>query len=100
LVIARCRAPSIRRRPISTRGTGHNEKSGYSERPDDFEKNMERINKKFETRDLLFRVLTCSSAVNPNRRSALSAYGTSHWAIIEARDQLRDEYNIEVDICG
>src|SRR6202522_2102127 len=32
-----------------TRGTGHNEKSGYSERPDDFEKNMERINKKFET---------------------------------------------------
>ena len=25
------------------------------------------------------------------------AYGTSHWAIIESRDQLRDEYNIEVD---
>jgi pyruvate/2-oxoacid:ferredoxin oxidoreductase alpha subunit len=24
-------------------------------------------------------------------------YGTSHWAIIESRDQLREEYNIETD---
>src|SRR5690242_3708126 len=31
------------------RGSGHNEKSQYSERPDDFERNMERINRKFET---------------------------------------------------
>jgi 2-oxoglutarate/2-oxoacid ferredoxin oxidoreductase subunit alpha len=31
------------------RGSGHNEKAQYSERPDDFERNMERINKKFET---------------------------------------------------
>src|SRR5882762_10140955 len=31
-----------------SRGSGHNEKSQYSERPDDFEKNMERINRKFE----------------------------------------------------
>src|SRR6201987_428962 len=30
------------------RGSGHNEKSQYSERPDDFERNMERINRKFE----------------------------------------------------
>src|SRR6201988_5212745 len=32
-----------------TRGSGHNENAQYSERADDFEKNMERINKKFET---------------------------------------------------
>src|SRR5712692_2708098 len=32
-----------------TRGSGHNERSQYSERPDDFEINMERINRKFET---------------------------------------------------
>src|SRR5205807_3822383 len=25
------------------------------------------------------------------------AYGTSHWAILEARDQLRKEYNLEAD---
>ena len=32
-----------------TRGSGHNEHAQYSERPDDYERNMERINRKFET---------------------------------------------------
>jgi len=32
-----------------TRGSGHNDKSNYSERPDDYENNMERLNRKFET---------------------------------------------------
>jgi 2-oxoglutarate/2-oxoacid ferredoxin oxidoreductase subunit alpha len=78
-----------------TRGTGHNEKSGYSERPDDFEKNMERINKKFETaRSFVPRPELMS---NGKTKIGIIAYGTSHWAIIEARDQLRDEYNIETD---
>jgi 2-oxoglutarate/2-oxoacid ferredoxin oxidoreductase subunit alpha len=79
-----------------TRGTGHNEKSGYSERPDDFEKNMERINKKFETaRSFVPRpeLLTGKSKA----KIGIIAYGTSHWGIIEARDQLRDEYNVETD---
>jgi 2-oxoglutarate/2-oxoacid ferredoxin oxidoreductase subunit alpha len=31
------------------RGSGHNEKAQYSERADDFENNMERLNRKFET---------------------------------------------------
>src|ERR1700758_431554 len=31
------------------RGSGHNEASQYSERPDDYEHNMERLNRKFET---------------------------------------------------
>src|ERR1700704_2759964 len=74
-----------------TRGTGHNEKSGYSERPDDFEKNMERINKKFETaRSFVPRpeVETGKSKIG------IIAYGTSHWGLLESRDQLRFEYNI------
>jgi len=79
-----------------TRGTGHNEKSGYSERPDDFEKNMERINKKFETaRSFVPRPELISS--KSKSKIGVIAYGTSHWAIIESRDQLRDEYNIETD---
>jgi 2-oxoglutarate ferredoxin oxidoreductase subunit alpha len=79
-----------------TRGTGHNEKSGYSERPDDFEKNMERINKKFETaRAFVPRPELMSG--NAKAKIGIIAYGTSHWGIIEARDQLRDEYNIETD---
>jgi 2-oxoglutarate ferredoxin oxidoreductase subunit alpha len=77
-----------------TRGSGHNEKSQYSERPDDFERNMERINRKFETaRSFVPRpeVSTGKSKIG------ILAYGTSHWAIIEARDQLRKEYNLETD---
>ncbi len=79
-----------------TRGTGHNEKSGYSERPDDFEKNMERINKKFETA----RAFVPRPELMTGKGKAkigIIAYGTSHWGIIEARDQLRDEYDIETD---
>ena len=76
------------------RGSGHNEKSQYSERPDDFEHNMERINRKFET--------ARSHVPRPEVHTGKSkigviAYGTSHWAITESRDQLRNEYNMEVD---
>ncbi len=77
------------------RGSGHNEKGLYSERPDDFEKNMERVNKKFETaRSSVPRpeVITTGKA-----KIGILAYGTSHWGIVEARDQLRNEYGIETD---
>jgi 2-oxoglutarate/2-oxoacid ferredoxin oxidoreductase subunit alpha len=76
------------------RGSGHNEKGQYSERPDDYEKNMERLNRKFETaRSFVPRP---ELAVNGSRIGII-AYGTSHWAIVESRDQLRKEYNIETD---
>jgi 2-oxoglutarate/2-oxoacid ferredoxin oxidoreductase subunit alpha len=77
------------------RGSGHNEKSQYSERPDDFERNMERINRKFETaRSFVPRpeVITTGKA-----KIGIIAYGTSHWAIVESRDQLQKEYNLETD---
>jgi 2-oxoglutarate ferredoxin oxidoreductase subunit alpha len=77
------------------RGSGHNEHGRYSERPDDYEHNMERVNKKFETaRSFVPRpeVVTTGKA-----KIGIIAYGTSHWGIIEARDQLRDEYGIETD---
>src|SRR6266849_4840937 len=32
-----------------TRGSGHNERAAYSERPDDYKHNMDRLNKKYET---------------------------------------------------
>jgi 2-oxoglutarate ferredoxin oxidoreductase subunit alpha len=77
------------------RGSGHNEKSQYSERPDDFEKNMERINRKFETaRSFVPRPEVVS---NGKAKIGFIAYGTSHWAMVESRDQLRKEYNIETD---
>jgi len=34
---------------------------------------------------------------NGKSKIGIIAYGTSHWAIIESRDQLQKEYNLEVD---
>jgi 2-oxoglutarate/2-oxoacid ferredoxin oxidoreductase subunit alpha len=77
------------------RGSGHNEKSQYSERPDDFEKNMERVNRKFETaRSFVPRPEVVQSAKS---KIGIIAYGTSHWAITESRDQMRKEYDTETD---
>ncbi len=76
------------------RGSGHNEKSQYSERPDDFEHNMERINRKFETA----RSHVPRPEVHTGKsKIGIIAYGTSHWAITESLDQLRGEYNMEAD---
>ena len=78
-----------------TRGSGHDEQARYSERGDDFERNMERLNRKFETaRSFVPRPELMGSG---KARIGIIAYGTSHWAIIESRDQLRKEYNIETD---
>jgi 2-oxoglutarate/2-oxoacid ferredoxin oxidoreductase subunit alpha len=76
------------------RGSGHNEEARYSERPDDFERNMERINRKFETA----RSFVPRPDVDTGKaKIGIIAYGTSHWGIIESRDQLRNEYKIETD---
>ena len=77
------------------RGSGHNEKSQYSERPDDFERNMERVNRKFETaRSFVPRPEVVQTGKS---KIGIIAYGTSHWAITESRDQMRKEYNTETD---
>src|ERR1700746_1465072 len=77
------------------RGSGHNEKAQYSERADDFENNMERLNRKFETaRSFVPRP---EITKGKNAKIGIIGYGTSHWGITESRDQLRSEYGIETD---
>jgi 2-oxoglutarate ferredoxin oxidoreductase subunit alpha len=77
------------------RGSGHNEKAQYSERPDDFERNMERLNKKFETaRSAVPRPEVVASGKS---KIGIIAYGTTHWAITESRDQLSNEHKLETD---
>jgi 2-oxoglutarate ferredoxin oxidoreductase subunit alpha len=77
------------------RGSGHNERSGYSERPDDYAHNMERLNKKFETA----RSFVPKPELTGTGKAEIGilAYGTSHWAVIESLDQLKKEYKIEAD---
>jgi 2-oxoglutarate ferredoxin oxidoreductase subunit alpha len=79
-----------------TRGTGHNEKSGYSERPEDWKKNLDRLVRKLETarRALPAPVIDEVSGAEVG----LMAYGGTHWAIVEARDQLRDN-GVETSYC-
>jgi 2-oxoglutarate ferredoxin oxidoreductase subunit alpha len=81
------------------RGSGHNERAQYSERADDFEKNMERLNRKFETaRSFVPRPeITKGDTAKGPVKIGIIGYGTSHWGITESRDQLREEYGIETD---
>jgi 2-oxoglutarate/2-oxoacid ferredoxin oxidoreductase subunit alpha len=77
------------------RGSGHNERALYSERADDFENNMERLNRKFESaRSFVPRP---DITKGKNAKIGIVGYGTSHWGITESRDQLREEYKIETD---
>jgi 2-oxoglutarate ferredoxin oxidoreductase subunit alpha len=72
-----------------TRGTGHNDKSGYSERPEDWKKNMDRLARKLETARAALPPPVIESETGC--KVGLIAYGGTHWAIVEARDRLSEE---------
>ncbi len=76
-----------------TRGSGHNEKAGYSERPEDYKNNMDRLKRKFETARK--RVPPPVIDDDPEAEIGIIAFGSTHWAIVESRDQLRKEQNIK-----
>jgi 2-oxoglutarate ferredoxin oxidoreductase subunit alpha len=76
-----------------TRGSGHNARGQYSERPDDYVENMDRLARKFETaREAVPRPVV---ELVPGASVGLIAYGTSHWAVIESRDQLKEETEVK-----
>ncbi len=77
------------------RGSGHNESSQYSERPDDYANNMDRLARKFETARAL--VPRPDIVRNDGNEIGMIAYGTSHHAAIETLDQLQMEYGVKVD---
>jgi 2-oxoglutarate ferredoxin oxidoreductase subunit alpha len=77
------------------RGSGHNEKSQYSERPDDYVNNMDRLLKKFQTARQ--NVPKPQVVANGTSNIGIIAYGTSHWATGESRDQLSQEYKVGTD---
>src|SRR6476620_5688494 len=76
-----------------TRGSGHNAKGQYSERPDDYVENMDRLARKFDTA----RLHVPRPAVDTNSKAKIGfiAYGTSEYATQESRDQLREEMTLE-----
>jgi 2-oxoglutarate ferredoxin oxidoreductase subunit alpha len=79
------------------RGSGHNEKAIYSERPNDYVNNLDRLARKVET--ARNRVPLPEFQERPSAEIGILAYGTSHWAVIESLDQLKNEYKLEAGYC-
>jgi 2-oxoglutarate ferredoxin oxidoreductase subunit alpha len=71
-----------------TRGTGHNEKSGYSERPEDWKRNLDRLARKLQTARTRLPSPEIDSV--PEAKVGLIAFGSTHPAMVEARDILLD----------
>src|SRR6059058_3520521 len=71
-----------------TRGSGHDEHARYTERADAYVRNMDRLNKKFETaRAALPAPVVDESAKSP---IGLIAFGSTHVAVVEARQALAE----------
>jgi 2-oxoglutarate/2-oxoacid ferredoxin oxidoreductase subunit alpha len=75
--------------PYFARGSGHNEYAQYSERPDDYVNTLDRLARKFDTA----RTMVPRPEVDetPGAEVGVIAFGTSHWAAGESRDQLATE---------
>jgi 2-oxoglutarate ferredoxin oxidoreductase subunit alpha len=72
-----------------TRGSGHNERGQYSERPDDYVNNVQRLARKFETARRYVPQPVVDVAADAS--IGIIAYGTTHFAVEESRDQLAKE---------
>ena len=70
-----------------TRGSGHNEKAGYTEKPEDYLNLMNRLDKKFQTA----RKFVPAPVVNVEKGAKIGiiAFGSSDFAVEESRDQLK-----------
>ena len=76
-----------------TRGTGHNDMAVYSERGDDWVKNMQRMDRKFESmREKLPQPIVDETGAS----IGILTFGTNEPAVEEARDRLRAN-GIETD---
>ena len=74
--------------PWFARGTGHDENAVYSERPEDWEHNMERLLRKAETaRELMPKPIQHGSG---KARVGLIYYGSTESAVQEARARLAE----------
>ncbi|HSC26012.1 MAG TPA: 2-oxoacid:acceptor oxidoreductase subunit alpha [Vicinamibacterales bacterium] len=75
------------------RGSGHNARGQYSERPDDYVDNMERLARKFET--ARGHVPRPEVHMVDGAEIGIIGYGSSDCAIDESRDQLDRETGVK-----
>jgi len=77
-----------------TRGTGHNEKAQYSERADDWEKNLARIARKI---DGARQAVPQPEIDARGGQVGIVSCGTSRYAVEECRSQLQKERGLTTD---
>jgi len=78
-----------------TRGTGHNDAAGYTERPEDYVAQMERLARKFDNARKL--VPAPVAVKDGTSKIGILAFGSSDFAIRESLDQIRKQYGQDVD---
>jgi 2-oxoglutarate ferredoxin oxidoreductase subunit alpha len=78
-----------------TRGTGHDDTAGYTEKPEVYVEGMERLTRKFDNA----RKLVPAPVAERNGTSKIGflAYGSSGFAMRESLDQIEKEHGISVD---
>jgi len=78
-----------------TRGSGHNDAAGYTERPDEYVAVMERLARKFENaRKLAPGPVTVKDGTS---KIGFLAFGSTDFALRESLDQIDREYARKVD---
>jgi 2-oxoglutarate ferredoxin oxidoreductase subunit alpha len=78
-----------------TRGSGHNESAGYTEKPGEYQAVMERLLRKFENARKLVPVPVVVK--NGSSRVGVLAFGTTDFALRESLDQIKKEFDKDVD---
>ncbi len=78
-----------------TRGSGHNDEAGYTEKPDEYQVIMDRLARKFESARGM--VPAPVAVKNGTSKVGFIAYGTTDFAMLESMDQIRNEYGQSVD---
>ena len=78
-----------------TRGSGHNDAAGYTEKPDEYLAVMDRLSRKFDNaRKLVPAPLTVK---NGSSKIGFLAFGTTDFALRESLDQIKKEHKQDVD---
>jgi 2-oxoglutarate ferredoxin oxidoreductase subunit alpha len=78
-----------------TRGSGHNDAAGYTEKPDEYLVVVDRLSRKFEhARTLVPAPLVVK---NGTSKVGIIAYGTTDFAMRESLDLIQKEYGKSVD---
>jgi 2-oxoglutarate ferredoxin oxidoreductase subunit alpha len=78
-----------------TRGSGHNDAAGYTEKPDEYQAIMERLSRKFE--NARKAVPAPEIVKNGTSKIGFIAFGSSDFAVRESLDQIKKEYKLDVD---